>query len=127
VDPISLGVAAAALLASKFGEGLAKDAGSSSWHAITRLGELITEKFGHNSETPSALAELERDPSPENQAAVAEVIDAAALSDPGFAGALRQLVTAARVDQKVDTIIANAYDNAKQTIIGGDVTGDIHF
>lgn len=126
VEPVSLGIAAAALLASKFGEGLAKDAGSSSWRALTHLREFIGEKFGRGPETTTALAELERDPTPENQVAAAEVITAAARTDPGFAVALQQLVDAARQDTTIDMFVAHAYDQAKQVNIRGDNTGTIN-
>ncbi|QBS41320.1 hypothetical protein [Nocardia sp. CS682] len=126
MDPISLGIAAAALMASKYGEELANHAASSSWGAVTRLRELISRKFGDGSESPSALAELERSPTPENQVAAAAVIDGAARNDPGFATELQRLVTAARQDQSVAAIIANASDTAKQANIGRDNLGTIN-
>jgi hypothetical protein len=125
VEPVSLGLAAAVLLASKFGEGLAKDAGSSSWRAITGLRELIAHKLGRGRETPAALVELETDPSPPNLVAAGEVIDAAARTDPAFAAALRQLVDTARQNHTVEVFVAHAYDQAKQVNIRGDNHGPI--
>ncbi|MCX4094431.1 hypothetical protein [Nocardia sp. alder85J] len=127
MDPVTLGVAAAALLASKFGEGLAKDAGSSTWHAVTGLRELIGDKFGHGRETPAALLELTDGASPEKQTAAAEVIAAAVRTDPGFAEALHRLVDIVREDKKVDVFVARAYDQAKQLNIQGGNTGTINF
>ncbi len=127
MDPVTLGLAASALLASKFGEGLAKDAGSSTWRAITGLREVIAKKFGHGPETPTALVALEPGASSEEQAAAAEVIDDAVRTDPGFAAAVRQLVDTAREDKTVEVIVANAYDQAKQLNIHGGNTGTITF
>ena len=124
IDPVSLGIAAAALLASKFGEELAQTAAAGSWHAVTRVRELIADKFGR--ETPTALAALDQDPTPENQVAAAEVITSSVRSDPGFAAELQHLVATARQDRTVEAFIANAYDSAKQVNIHGDNTGTIN-
>ncbi|MFC9995905.1 hypothetical protein [Nocardia sp. NPDC127526] len=126
VDPVSLGIAAAALLASKFGERISEQAATSSWHAIGQLRELIARKFGRDPEIPRALAELERNPTLENQVAAAEVIDGAVRTDPSFAAALQQLVDSARQDTSIDVFVANAYDQARQVNIRGDNTGTIN-
>ncbi|MFI7664852.1 hypothetical protein [Nocardia sp. NPDC049526] len=127
IDPVSLGIAAAALLASKFGEQLAQTTAASSLHAVTRLRELIAKKFSSDEgETPTALAALDQDPTPQNQVAAAEVITSAARSDPGFAADLQHLVATARQDRTVEAFIANAYDTAKQVNIRGDNTGTIN-
>ncbi|WP_216893202.1 hypothetical protein [Nocardia alni] len=126
VDPVTLGVAAAALLASKFGEGFAKDAGSSSWRAIGRLREVIAVKLGHRVEDPAALGTSAENPTPESQAAVAELVTSAARSDPDFAREVELLVVTARRDRAIEAFVANAYDNAKQVNIRGDNTGTIN-
>ncbi|MBU3067825.1 hypothetical protein KO481_40720 [Nocardia sp. NEAU-G5] len=126
MDPVSLGIAAAALLASKFGEGLAKDAGSSSWRAVTGLRELIAKKFRHGTETSTALSESTPGADPQQQAAAAVMIDAAARTDSGFAADLRRLIDTARTDATVEVFLANAYDQARQVNIRGDNTGTIN-
>ncbi len=126
IDPVSLGIAAAVLLASKFGENMAEQAATSSWRAVTQLRELIAGKFGSNAESHAALAELERNPSAANQVAAAEVIDAAAGNDPAFATALQQLVNSAVQNETINTFVANAYDNARQVNINGDNSGSIN-
>ncbi|MGW5514330.1 hypothetical protein [Nocardia africana] len=126
VEPVSLGLAAAALLGSKFVEGLAKDAGSSSWRAVVSLRDLVVAKLGNRPENVLALTELERDPSPDNRASVAEIIDEAGRADPGFAAAARQLIDAARADKSVDVFVAQAYDQAKQVNIHGGNSGTIN-
>lgn len=126
VDPVSLGIAAAALLASKFGEGFAKDAGASSWHAVSRLREVIAEKLGHWSETHAAPVALAETPALPDQTAAAELIAAAARSDPGFAREVERLVATARQDRAVEAYVAHAYDSAKQINIRGDNIGTIN-
>ncbi|WP_433521612.1 hypothetical protein ACQPZ2_30480 [Nocardia pseudovaccinii] len=126
VDPVSLGIAAAALLASKFGEGFAQDAGTSSWQAVSRLREVIAQRLGRGSETPRAIAILAENPTPQDQVAAAELVAEAARSDPNFAREVHRLVATARQDRAIEAFVANAYDEAKQVNIRGDNTGTIN-
>ncbi|MQY30820.1 hypothetical protein [Nocardia aurantia] len=121
MEPASLGIAAAALLATKFGEGLAKDAGSSSWNAITRLRTLVSAKFGYE---PEVVPTEPADPAADRRV-TAEAIDAAARADPHFAAGLRSVLAEAGGNGRGATIIANAHDNAKQPIVNGDVRGGL--
>ncbi|GAB2510794.1 hypothetical protein [Nocardia heshunensis] len=127
MEPVSLGIAAAALLASKFGEGLAKDAGSGAWTAIGHLRDLIVAKLRREVETDTASAALiEGVMTTQSQALVAERIASEARTDPGFARELDRLIAAARLDTEVDLFVAHAYDNARQVNIRGDNTGTIN-
>lgn len=126
VDPVSLGIAVAALLASKFGEQLAQDAGASSWRAVTRLRAAVAAKFGHVAGTDSGAVMRDDDAVPEVREVSAEAITAAARSDPAFAAELQRLVTVARQDRSIEAFVANAYDTAKQVNIRGDNTGTIN-
>jgi hypothetical protein len=126
MEPISLGIAAAALLASKFGEGFAKDAGESAWDAVKRLKAAIFARFQADSDAQRAVAALVETPTPETQSEVAERITAAARADSGFAAELARLVSLARKDKTVDGFVATAFDNAKQVNIGGDNFGPIN-
>ncbi|MGF6889609.1 hypothetical protein ABIA39_009060 [Nocardia sp. GAS34] len=127
MEPISIAVAAAALLASKFGEGFAKDAGASGWRAVARLREVTAQKFGHGSEKSAAVLALSTNPSSQAQITVAESIAAAARSDPDFAAEIHNLVEIAQEDPMIEAFVAKAYDNAKQLNIRGDNTGTINF
>lgn len=126
VEPVSLGIAAAALLASKFGEGFAKDAGSSSWHAVGRLREAIAGRLGWRIENQTALAVLADDLTSREQAVVAELITAAVRSDAVFASEVERLVAAARQDGAIDSFVAVAYDKATQINIRGDNSGPVN-
>lgn len=124
MDPVSLGIAAAALLASKFGEELAKDAGASASRAVARLRELVTARFREEPETLTALTTSAE--TAQARAVVAERVGAVAGHDPGFAGDVERLVTAARRDRAAEVFVAQAFDDAKQVNIRGDNTGTIN-
>ncbi|MEU0504471.1 hypothetical protein [Nocardia sp. NPDC005998] len=126
MEPVSLGLAAAALLASKFGEDMAKNAGDSAWAAVTKLAEMVTAKFRHDPQTRSAITALVDDSASDSRAVVADRIESAARLDPEFARAIGELVTTARRDPGLDLFVAHAYDDAKQVNIRGDNTGTIN-
>ncbi|MEU0506278.1 hypothetical protein [Nocardia sp. NPDC005998] len=125
VDPVSLGVAAVALMASKFGDEFASAAATSSWRAVRRLREVIAGKFGHAPETGTAIAALSETSTLQDRTAAAELIASAARSDPEFAAEVQRLVATARQDRAIETFVAQAYDNAKQVNIRGDNIGTI--
>lgn len=125
MDPVSVGVAAAVLLASKFGEGFAQDAGASSWDAVNGLRQAIARKFRGDTETENAVAALEVSPIAENRAVVATRITGAVRTDPIFATEVERLVSAARADPSVNSFVAQAFDEARQVNIRGDNSGPI--
>ncbi len=125
MDPVSLGIAAAALLASKFGEGLAKDAGESAWKAVGRLRELVAAKFRDDREILTARA-ASVDPMLAGQSVMADRVTAAIRRDPAFGSDVERLVTAARQDRTVEVFVAQAFDDAKQINIRGDNSGTIN-
>ncbi|MFC9433476.1 hypothetical protein [Nocardia sp. NPDC057030] len=124
MDPVSLGIAAAALLASKFGEELAKDAGASTSRAIGRLRELVAARFRDEPETLTALTTSAD--TPQARAMVADRVAAVAGRDPGFADDVQRLVSAARRDRTAEVFVAQAFDDARQVNIHGDNTGTIN-
>lgn len=126
MDPVSVGVAAAVLLASKFGEGFAQDAGASSWDAVNRLRQAIAQKFRGDSETERAVVALEASPIAENRSEVATRITAAVRTDPIFATEVGRLVAAAQADPNVNSFVAQAFDEARQVNIRGDNSGSIN-
>ena len=125
MEPVSLGIAAAALLASKFGEGFAGDAGESTWKAVQRLRGVVAAKFhDHGSGTTSTAVATTS--SAEDTTAVAARITAAAEADPRFAAEIERLVAAACQDRAIDLFVAQAFDQARQVNIRGDHTGTIN-
>jgi len=113
VDPVSLGIAAAILLATKYGEGLAQSAAAGSWSAIDRLRQRIAAKFRDDEPTSAAIARLASEPTDADREIVAARIEAASVDDDEFRSEVDELVALAREDRKVADFISNAYDNAK--------------
>ena len=126
MEPVSLGIAAAALLASKFGEGFAKDAGTSTWNAVTRLREVVAAKLHNHPESGTITTTVETAPTTVDPSTVAAAITAAAAADPRFAAEVERLVTAARQDRAADVFVAQTFDQARQVNIRGDNTGTIN-
>lgn len=126
MEPVTVGAAAAALLASKFGEGFAKDAGTSAWNAVKKLRELIAGKFKGDKDSERALARLAAEPhDAAHRTIVAQRIAEAAATDGHFGSNLAELVALAREDSATRAVFAEATDNAKQVNIGGDNFGAI--
>ncbi|WP_327139986.1 hypothetical protein [Nocardia sp. NBC_01327] len=126
LEPVSLGIAAAALLASKFGERFAQEAGESTWTTVKRLREVVAAKFRGDSETESAVTALADTSTDAARALVATRISEAAKTDSDFGAELERLVTLARRDRTVDSFLAQAFDNAKQVNFRGDNLGQIN-
>ncbi|MFG1792998.1 hypothetical protein [Nocardia sp. NPDC049149] len=126
VEPVTVGIAAAALLATKFGEEFAQRAGEGAWNAVQRLRSVIAAKFHGDNDTERAVAALEQTPTEQTRALVAARITAAAQQDPVFGNEIRRLVEVARQDEAVSGFVAKAFDHAKQVNFGGDNAGQIN-
>ncbi|WP_216896670.1 hypothetical protein [Nocardia alni] len=118
MEPETLGVAAVALLASKFGEGVAKDAGESAWNAVKALRKLVVAKFHGDHDTAAAITARAPTSTDEAKQAAAARITAVVPEDASFAASLEQLVATAQRDHDVGMIVARAFDQAKQVNIG---------
>jgi len=125
MDPITIGAAAAVLLATKFSEEFAKGAGASTWNTVKRLRELMMTKFRDHSAGQAAIAKLADAPSEENLTIVAEYVDEAVRLDPAFAIEIQRLVDHARSEGRVPTFTAQAFDHARQINVAGDHSGPI--
>ncbi|GAB3207988.1 hypothetical protein [Nocardia tengchongensis] len=125
MDPISIGFAAAVLLASKFGETIAADAGESTWTAVKRLHAAILAKFHDDPESETSVAALIADPAPTTQAQVARLIDEAAREDAEFGSELVQLIAEARQNETINRAVVQSFDQSKQTVFLGDNKGQI--
>lgn len=123
---MTLGLAAAALLASKFGEGFAKDAGSAAWNGVKRLRDAVAAKFKGQPDAETTLQRALAEPHDMGRRqALAERITAAAADDAEFSAALAEVVGQARRDPSAQTVIAQATEQAKQVNIAGDNHGGI--
>lgn len=128
MDPVTLSVAAVALLTTNFGSGFAQEAGKSTWEAIQKVSKAVMAKLGRHDERRRALAELQAAPDdPVKRAAVAEYIRCDIEEDKEFATHLASLVDAVKSNEAGRTLIAQATGNAKQANFTGDNFGPITF
>lgn len=129
MDPATMAVAAAALVAKKAAETIAGEAGESGWAGMKRLYDLIWNKLSGKPEAAAALDALEAAPDDEaSRTAVAGAIEQAVRHDPGFAGELEQLVGDAQRNQAVGHIVNQIAGNVgKMVNVEGDVHGGMNF
>ncbi|NMO56097.1 hypothetical protein HH310_33575 [Actinoplanes sp. TBRC 11911] len=106
MDPVSIGVAAAALAGSKAMEEFATQAGSTAWLAVQRM---------HTSVRARLSPRAGEEPADEERAVLAGEIEDAARADPRFREELEGLVRQRAV----------ARDHAKQVNIAGGNSGPI--
>ncbi|MCX4920083.1 hypothetical protein [Streptomyces sp. NBC_00687] len=126
MDPATLSTVAVALIATKFGEGAATEAGSAAWQKIQSVAQAVRQRFGRSQAQSVALAELEASPGDVGaRATVADQLRHEVESDSEFAAALEALVTAAQRDPVTQTLIAHASGNARQVNISGSNSGPI--
>lgn len=128
MDPATLGAIAATLVATKFGEGFASEAGRSSWLKIQEIAQVIRARLGRSDAQRDALAELDGNPDDaDRRSVVAAQVQREAESDPEFAERLNTLMQEALTDEAARTLIAHASGNAKQINIAGNNAGPITF
>lgn len=128
MDPATLSAVAVALVATKFGEGAAMEAGKAAWLKIQSVAQAVRQRFGRSDAQSAALAELEASPGDEDmRATVAGHLRHELESDAEFAATLEALVTAAQSDPATQTLIAHASGNAKQVNVSGNNSGPISF
>ncbi|WP_181696831.1 hypothetical protein [Nocardia sp. GTS18] len=116
MEPITLGLAAAALLATKFGEGVAQDAGTSAWKAVKGV---VARRFRNDQEMTRVLESAETLPDQENLTTLAERIREAATRDDEFRAELTDLINRVPLSLSATNINAQSYDSSKQAIITG--------
>ncbi|MEH1129434.1 hypothetical protein [Micromonospora sp. CPCC 206061] len=122
MEPVSIGIAVAALLGTKAAEEFAAHAGSRAWQAVQQLGSAVRSRL-----SPRGTAALDRIGEGDEGAIVAAEVGAAASIDPEFHRSLEALLTEAGQSPRLATVMAVARDNAKQVNIGGDNSGPITF
>ena len=101
MDPVSVGSAAAVLLATKGGGALAGEGGKAAWAGLGRLVALVRGKFAGDRPAGRALEEAQAHPNdPVPVQRLAETLVQHGDRDPGFLQALAQLVEEARRDRQ---------------------------
>ncbi|MEU4429536.1 hypothetical protein AB0F65_02500 [Nocardia rhamnosiphila] len=125
MDPVSIGAAAALLIATTYGEEVARNAGASTWNAVQRLRELTANRFRHEPIRRTAISSLSETPTTEGLAIVAEYLDEAAESDPTFAREIQELIEDAQHEVQGTSFTARAFDQARQINVVGNNSGPI--
>jgi hypothetical protein len=129
MDPATLALTAAGLLATKALEAAGGKAGEAGWAALGRIREAIWSKFRGDSEVTETLDRLEAKPDSQARTAeVAEVLQPRLEADPQLVAELTRLVEAAKAEPQTAAFVTTVQDNArvgKLTNIG-QITGDVH-
>jgi signal transduction histidine kinase len=129
MDPGTLALTAAGLVAKKALEAAAGKAGEGAWATLGRISETIRSRFRDDPEATEALERLEAKPDSQARTAeLAEVLQPRLEADPQLAAELTRLVEQAKAEPQTAAFVTTVQDNArvgKLTNIG-QVTGDLH-
>jgi hypothetical protein len=129
MDPATLALTAAGLLAKKALEAAAGKAGEGAWAGLGRLREAIWAKFRGDPEATEALERLEAKPDSQARTAeLAEVLQPRLEAEPQLVAELTRLVEEAKAEPQAAAFVTTVQDNArvgKLTNIG-QITGDVH-
>jgi hypothetical protein len=129
MDPATIALTVAGLLAKKALEAAGGKAGQGAWAALGRIAETIRSKFRGDPEATEALERLEAKPESEARTAeLAEVLQPRLEADPQLAAELTRLVEEAKAEPQTAAFLTTVQDNArvgKLTNIG-QVTGNVN-
>jgi NB-ARC domain len=121
-------IMAATLLATKALESLGSKTGETTWAGLARLLELVRRKVAGHRQGEAALAEVEQHPSDQDRIRrLAEVLTAVGDHDEGFHRKLVALVTEARDDPAIGSLVTQVYSQALVGQLHIDHAGDIYF
>jgi hypothetical protein len=130
MDPATLALTAAGLVAKKALEAAGGKAGEGAWAALGRIRESIWSKFRGDPEATETLERLEAKPDSQARTAeLAEVLQPQLEADPQLLAELTRLVEEAKAEPQMASFVTTVQDNArvgKLTNIG-QITGDVHF
>jgi hypothetical protein len=130
MDPATLALTAAGLIAKKALEAASGEAGKSGWQALSRIAQTIRSWLAGDQEAIETLDRLEAKPeSRARTAELAEVLQPRLEADPQLVAELTRLVDQAKADPQTASFVTTVQDNAsvgKLTNIG-QITGDVHF
>ena len=129
MDPATLALTAAGLVAKQALEAAGGKAGEGAWAGLRRLAETIRRRFAGDHEVTEALDRLESQPS--DPAAVKELATVLAPcldTDRALVAELTRLVEQVKAEPQTASFVTTVQDNArvgKLTNIG-QVSGDVH-
>lgn len=129
MDPATLALTAAGLVAKKALEAAGEQAGTTGWQALGRIAQTIRGWFTGDQDATETLDRLEAKPESQARTAeLAEVLQSRLEADPRLVAELTRLVEQAKADPQTASFVTNVQDNAsvgKLTNIG-QITGDVH-
>ncbi len=130
MDPATIALTVAGLVAKKALEAASGKAGESAWAAIGRIASAIRAKFGGDHEVTETMDRLEAKPTSQARTQeLAEVLEPRLEANPDFATELAQLVEQAKAEPQAASFVTTVQDNArvgKLTNIG-QVRGNVTF
>jgi hypothetical protein len=129
MDPVTLALTAAGLIAKQALEAAGGKAGEGAWAGLGRLAQTIRRRFAGDHEVTETLDRLEAKPtSAARTTDLAEVLGPRLDADPGLVAELTRLVEQVKGDPQTASFVTTVQDNAqvgKLTNIG-QVSGDVH-
>jgi hypothetical protein len=129
MEPATLALTAAGLIAKRALEAASGEAGKTGWQTLGRIAQTIRGWFVGDREATETLDRLEA--KPESQARAAELIEVLQPrldADPRLAAELTRLVEQAKADPQTASFVTTIQDNARVGRITniGQITGDVH-
>jgi hypothetical protein len=129
MDPATLALTAAALIAKQALEAASGEAGKTAWQALGRIAPTIRGWFVGDPEATETLDRLEAKPQSQARTAeLAEVLTPRLEADPQLVAELTRLVEQAKADPQTASFVTTVQNKArvgKLTNIG-QITGDVH-
>jgi hypothetical protein len=128
MDPATLALTVAGLIAKKALEAAAGEAGTTGWHALGRIAQRIRNWFAGDDEATEALDRLEAKPTSQARTAeVAEVLQPRLEADPALVAEVTRLVEEAKADPQTASFVTTVQDNASvgQITNIGQITGNV--
>jgi hypothetical protein len=128
MDPATLALTAAGLIAKKALEAAGDHAGKTGWQALGRIAHTIRGWFAGDQEATEILDRLEAKPESQARAAeLAEMLTPRLAADPRLVAELTRLVEQAEADPQTASFVTTIQDNARVGRIAniGQITGDV--
>jgi hypothetical protein len=129
MDPATLALTAAGLVAKKALEAASGEAGKTAWQALGRIAQTIRGWFADDREATETLDRLEAKPTSQARTAeLAEVLQPRLDADPRLVAELTRLVEETKADPQTAAFVTTVQDNARVGRITniGQITGDVH-
>jgi hypothetical protein len=129
MDPATLALTVAGLIAKKAREAASGEAGKTGWQALGRIAQTIRGWFAGDHEATETLDRLEAKPESQARTAeLAEVLTPRLEADPRLVAELSRLVEQAKADPQTASFVTTVADNAQVGRITniGQITGDVH-